>query len=128
MRKYDDVCDCNVIHRDIVEEVKTAMPDKENLDGIVAKSKAISDRTRFQILWALDLHELCVCDLAVLLGMTKSAISHQLRMLKKAELVKYRKDGKIVFYSLSGGYAHEMLELSKKSGGIVRCGTARTEE
>ena len=66
--------------------------------------------TRTKILWALDIDEMCVCDLAALLNMTKSAISHQLRTLREANLVKFRKEGKIVFYSLSDNHVKDILE------------------
>ena len=68
------------------------------------------DTTRIRILWALDHAELCVCDIAALLNMTKSAISHQLRQLKQANLVKYRREGKNVFYALSDEHVHIIFE------------------
>ena len=66
--------------------------------------------TRFRILWALDKHEMCVCDLAALLGMTKSAISHQLAVLRRANLVRFRRDGKVVYYSIADDHVHIMLD------------------
>ncbi len=103
-------CDCDVIHEDIVNEVKTKMPKEPKLYDLADFFKVLGDSTRVKIMWALDLHEMCVCDLAVLLNMTKSAISHQLRALKQANLVKYRKDGKIVFYSLEDEHVEDILE------------------
>ncbi|KJR44189.1 Cadmium efflux system accessory protein [Desulfosporosinus sp. I2] len=93
-------CDCNVIHEEIVNMVKGKMPPEENLYNLAELFKAFGDTTRMRILWALAESEMCVCDIAVLSNMTVSAISHQLRVLKQARLVKYRKDGKIVYYSL----------------------------
>jgi ArsR family transcriptional regulator len=95
-----DRCDCDVIHQDVVNLVRTKMPSEETLYDLAELFKVFGDSTRIRILWALDEAELCVCDIAVLLNMTQSAISHQLRVLKQANLVRNRKDGKIVFYSL----------------------------
>jgi ArsR family transcriptional regulator, lead/cadmium/zinc/bismuth-responsive transcriptional repressor len=95
-----DRCDCNVIHQEIVDKVKENMPEDENLYDLAELFKVFGDTTRIKILYALYSSDMCVCDIAVLLNMTQSAISHQLRVLKQAKLVKYRKEGKIVFYSL----------------------------
>jgi Predicted transcriptional regulators len=93
-------CDCLVIHEKIVSKVKEAMPQEENLYDLAELFKVFGDTTRIKILWALSEAEMCVCDLAFLLNMTQSAISHQLRVLKQCRLVKNRKEGKIVFYAL----------------------------
>lgn len=93
-------CDCMVIHEDIVNRVKDIMPIEENLYDLAELFKVFGDTTRIKILWALSEAEMCVCDLAFLLNMTQSAISHQLRILKQCRLVKNRKEGKIVFYAL----------------------------
>jgi ArsR family transcriptional regulator len=95
-----DRCDCEVIHENTVNKVKEKMPLEENLYDLAELFKVFGDTTRIKLLWALDEEEMCVCDLAVLLNMTQSAISHQLRVLKQARLVKYRREGKIVYYSL----------------------------
>ena len=95
-----DRCDCNIIHEDVVEEVRAKMPDEEVLMDLADLFKVFGDSTRVRILSALQHSEMCVCDIAVLLGMTKSAISHQLRSLRQTRLVKHRKDGKSVYYSL----------------------------
>jgi DNA-binding transcriptional ArsR family regulator len=76
------------------------MPDEEELLVLADLFKMFADSTRVKIISALQLSEMCVCDIAVLLGMTKSAISHQLRALRQTRLVKYRRDGKVVYYSL----------------------------
>ena len=103
-------CDCEVIHMDVVEHVHEMMPpDKDFLD-LTTLYKAFSDHTRVKILWALNCHEMCVCDLAVLLGMTKSAISHQLKTLRLSNLVKYRKHGKVVYYSLSDEHVRDVFD------------------
>ena len=95
-----DRCDCNVIHEDIVNSVRKNMPKEETLYDLADLFKVLGDSTRVRILWALDEAEMCVCDIAVLLNMTQSAISHQLRVLKQARLLKSRRDGKVVYYSL----------------------------
>lgn len=93
-------CDCSVIHEDTVNKVKVLMPEEENLYDLAELFKVFGDTTRIKILWALSESEMCVCDLAFLLNMTQSAISHQLRLLKQSRLVRNRKEGKVVFYSL----------------------------
>ncbi len=85
------------------------MPDKRSFDYLAALYKAFSDPTRVKILWALKCHEMCVCDLAVLLNMTKSAISHQLKTLRLSNLVKYDRQGKVVYYSLADSHVLEIL-------------------
>ncbi|HBV85283.1 MULTISPECIES: metalloregulator ArsR/SmtB family transcription factor [unclassified Desulfosporosinus] len=104
-----DRCNCNVIHEEIVNMVRAKMPMEENLYDLAELFKVFGDSTRIKILWALDEAEMCVCDIAVLLNMTQSAISHQLRVLKQARLVKYRKDGKIVFYSLEDEHIKQIF-------------------
>lgn len=118
MRAYiseTDRCDCNTIHEEIVNKVKNNMPEEERLFDLADLFKVFADSTRVKILCALFQKEMCVCDIAVLLGMTKSSISHQLRVLRQTRLVKYRKSGKVVYYSLADdhvkmifdqGYAH----------------------
>lgn len=103
-------CDCNVIHEDVVDTVKGKMPTEENFFGLAELFKVFGDKTRIKILWAFAESEMCVCDIAVLLNMTISAISHQLRVLKQARLVKYRKDGKIVYYSLDDEHIKHIFD------------------
>lgn len=93
-------CACEVIHEDIVNRVRGKMPEEETLYDLAEVFKVFGDTTRIRILWALDEAEMCVCDIAALLDMTQSAISHQLRILKQAKLVRTRKEGKVVYYSL----------------------------
>jgi DNA-binding transcriptional ArsR family regulator len=95
-----DRCDCNTIHEDVGHKVREEMLEEENLFDLADLFKVFGDSTRVKILYALFCAEMCVCDIAVLLNMTKSSISHQLRVLKQARLVKYRRDGKVVYYSL----------------------------
>lgn len=95
-----EFCNCNIIHQDIVNKVSNKMPKDEKLYDLAELFKVFGDTTRIKIIYALFQEEMCVCDIAALLGMTQSAISHQLRVLKSAGLVKYRKEGKVVYYSL----------------------------
>lgn len=105
------VCDCDVIHADVVETVSKQMPDDEKLYDLADFFKMFGDSTRIKILWALDKTEMCVCDLAVLLNMTKSAVSHQLKTLRQEKLVKYRREGKNVLYSLLDQHVKDILEI-----------------
>jgi ArsR family transcriptional regulator, lead/cadmium/zinc/bismuth-responsive transcriptional repressor len=102
-------CNCNVIHQDTIDRVKEKMPLEENLYDLAELFKVFGDTTRIQILWALAEAEMCVCDIAALLNMTHSAISHQLRVLKQARLVKYKKDGKVVYYSLDDEHVKQIF-------------------
>ncbi|MGV8907236.1 MAG: ArsR/SmtB family transcription factor [Acetobacterium sp.] len=102
-------CDCSVIHEELVNQIKIKMPQEEVLYDLAEFFKVFGDSTRIRILWALDEAEICVCDIAFLLNMTQSAISHQLRILKQANLVKNRKEGKIVFYSLNDEHVKQIL-------------------
>lgn len=104
-------CDCEVIHSDIVEEAGKQMPEEEKLYDLADFFKVFGDSTRIKILWALDRYEMCVCDLAVLLNMTKSAISHQLKTLRQEKIVKYRREGKNAFYSLQDEHVKNLLEI-----------------
>ncbi len=105
-----DRCDCNIIHEDVVNDVRENMPDEDNLIDLADLFKVFGDSTRVKILCALFRAEMCVCDIAVLLGMTKSAISHQLRVLKQSKLVTYRKDGKVVYYSLADDHVKTIFD------------------
>ena len=93
-------CNGNIIHEDIVVRVKDQLPAEETLYDLAELFKVFGDTTRIKIICALFESEMCVCDLSCLLNMTQSAISHQLRVLKSARLVKFRREGKGVYYSL----------------------------
>lgn len=110
LEKTSFECDCEVVHSDILEQVKKQIPEENDIYDLADFFKVLGDSTRAKIMWALDLHEMCVCDLAVLLNMTKSAISHQLSTLKENNLVKFRREGKMVFYSLSDYHVKEIFE------------------
>lgn len=103
-------CDCDVIHEGIVAAVKERMPEEETLYDLAELFKIFGDSTRIKILWALEEAEMCVCDIAYLLNLTQSAVSHQLRILKQSNLVKSRREGKIVYYSLSDEHVKQIFE------------------
>ena len=94
----------SVIHEDVLARVKAKMPDEEPVYEVSELFKVFGDSTRVRIICVLFESEMCVCDIAGVLNMTQSAISHQLRVLKQARLVKYRREGKTVFYSLADGH------------------------
>jgi ArsR family transcriptional regulator len=96
----DEFCRCELIHESVIQTVKAKMPQEEALYDLAELFKVFGDTTRIKIIAALLEAELCVCDIAELLAMSQSAISHQLRVLRHARLVKHRKEGKVVFYSL----------------------------
>ena len=103
-------CDCDVIHDEVVNRVRESMHKENDYFRLSNLYKMFADNTRVKILWALSCEEMCVCDLAVLLGITKSAISHQLSSLRISNLVKYKKIGKVVYYSLADSHVKDILE------------------
>lgn len=103
-------CDCDVIHEEVVNYVRGLMPEGNDFFDLADLYKMFSDSTRVKILWALHVNEMCVCDLAVLLSMTKSAISHQLKQLRMANLVRYRRQGKVVYYTLADDHVKDIFE------------------
>ncbi len=96
-----EICCEDKVHPEVVKAVADKLPDDELLYDVAELFKVFGDSTRVRIICALFESEMCVCDIADVLGMTQSAISHQLRVLKQARLVKYRRDGKTVYYSLA---------------------------
>lgn len=97
------------IHDDVVQKVTSQMPQDETLYDLAELFKVFGDTTRIKILYALFESELCVGDMAQLLGLTQTAVSHQLRVLKNSKLVKFRKEGKIVFYSLADDHVRGII-------------------
>ncbi len=110
MEKENISCDFMYVHGDIVEKVQRSMPDEEELYDLAELYKVFADSTRIKILYVLFESEMCVCDIAQLLEMSQSAISHQLRVLKQAKLVKFRRDGKTVFYSLADEHVRTIMD------------------
>lgn len=106
------VCETNCVHKDLVKEVKKSMPSEDNLYDVAELFKVFGDSTRTKILAALFEHELCVCDICRVVNMTKSAVSHQLRVLREANLVKFRKSGKEVFYSLADDHVVMIYKMA----------------
>jgi len=104
-----EVCSCCVVHSDCVKCVKDAMLDEDKFLNLAELFKVFGDGTRLKIIYALLKKELCVCDIAEVLGMSQSSISHQLRVLKSARLVKFRKEGKVVYYSLDDEHITEIF-------------------
>lgn len=104
-----EFCSINTIHQDIIEKVAKKMPDTKSLEKLAEFFKIFGDLTRIRILWALSESEMCVCDIATLLNASQSSISHQLRILKQNALVKNRKDGKVVYYSLEDEHIKEIF-------------------
>ncbi len=100
----------NHVHENTVRRVNESIPCEEELFDLAELFKVFGDSTRVRILFVLFESEMCVCGLAELLGMTQSAISHQLQVLKKAKLVRYRREGKTIFYSLADGHVRAILD------------------
>ena len=105
----EGICEFMHVHEEIVNKVEKVMPDEQELVDLSEFFKIFGDSTRIKILYVLSQSEMCVCDIATLLQMGQSAISHQLRILKQMRLVKFRRDGKTVFYSLSDDHIQTIL-------------------
>ena len=105
-----ECCEFMHAHDEIVEKVQKEMPSEDTLYDLTELFRIFGDSTRIRILYVLFEAEMCVCDIAALLGMTQSAISHQLRSLKQSRLVKARREGKTVFYSLADGHVRTILD------------------
>lgn len=103
-------CDFMHVHAEAVERINSSMPDEDLLIDLAELFKVFGDSTRIKILTALSGGELCVCDISKLVGMTASAVSHQLKILRNAKLVSYRRDGKTVFYSLADSHVNTILK------------------
>ncbi len=108
--KAIETCDSEVIHEDVVKKVKATFPKDELLFDLADFYKIFGDTTRVKILYALDKSELCVCDISALLGMSVSAVSHQLKTLRDSNLVKTKREGKVVYYSLADDHVKSILE------------------
>ena len=110
MGKSEQICDCEIIHHKIVKQVKSEILADDILHLMTNFYKAFSDSTRIKIINALTCHEMCVCDIAALLNMTKSAVSHQLNYLKKLNIATCNRQGKIVFYKLADDHVKLLFE------------------
>lgn len=109
-----ECCDCNEIHEDLLKIVNETMPEETELYDLAELFKVFGDSTRIRILFVLFEAEVCVCDLAKVLNMTQSAISHQLRILKANKLVNSRREGKSVFYSLADGHVRTIIAQGRE--------------
>lgn len=105
-----DECSTNVVHSDIVNKVKACIPKEEVLYDLAEFFKVFGDSTRIKIICALFESEMCVCDLAAILGVSQSAVSHQLRTLRTARLVRFRREGKVVYYSLDDEHIKHIFD------------------
>mgnify|MGYP000170540185 CR=1 FL=1 len=112
MSKNEFICDCNIIHEKTVNETIKKMPEEDTFNKIAEFFKILGDTTRTKILFALDLNEMCVCDIANVLNMSKSSISHQLGTLRRMNIVKCRKEGKEVYYTLDDNHIKEVFEVA----------------
>lgn len=110
MGKSEINCDCEVIHEDFVENVKNNFQQESVILELSSFYKIFSDSTRLKILYALKVHELCVCDLSAVLNMSISAVSHQLKILRESTLVKTKRDGKVIYYSLADEHVQKIIE------------------
>ncbi len=121
-QEYVELCDEVCTHQEILEKVQPEMPDEERLYDLAELFKVFGDTTRIRILYVLFESEMCVCDIAALLNMTQSAISHQLRLLKQARLVRSRREGKTVYYFLDDDHVRTVIgqgmdHISERAGG-----------
>ena len=111
MSNNEFVCDCNIIHQEVVKETLEKMPKQELFNKLAEFFKILGDTTRAKILFTLDQNEMCVCDIANVLGMSKSSISHQLGTLRRMSIVKCRKQGKEVYYTIDDDHVQRLFEL-----------------
>lgn len=109
---HEDVCELKIINKHKVEKVKKQMIDDKKFQDLSDTFKTISDKTRLEILYALSKQELCVCDLSAVVNMSISLVSHQLRLLRDKKLVKFRKEGKSVYYSLDDDHVVQLIKMA----------------
>lgn len=114
MSKEKDICEVKYVDRAKVKDVKKQMPKDNEINGLCETFGILSDSTRIKIIFALSRKELCVCDISHLLDVSISAVSHQLRILRNSRLVKYRKEGKMVFYSLDDKHISTLFNQGLK--------------
>ena len=104
-------CEYMHVHEAIVNQVNQNMPDEEVLYDLAELFKIFGDSTRIKILYALHIKEMCVMDISLALGMSQSAISHQLRVLRQTRLIRSRRDGKNIYYSLADEHVHTIISM-----------------
>ena len=108
----DEKCEVTLIHEDNVKKAINELPNDELIADLSDMFKIFGDQTRVKILMALESGELCVCDIAAVMNMSQSAISHQLRVLKQSNIVKTRREGKVVYYSISDDHVKEIFDMA----------------
>jgi len=108
----DELCDCRVIHEDRIKEAELAALADHEIDELSQMFKALADSSRLKILWALENKEMCVCDLAALLRISESAVSHQLRLLRVLRLVANRRQGAVLYYRLADDHVSQLIRLA----------------
>ncbi len=106
-------CNCNITDEELINDINSSMLSSSQIDRISTLFKVLGDSTRAKIVLALDNREVCVCALANALGMTKSAVSHQLAILKANNIVKSRRDGKQVYYSFDDEHITDIIEIAQ---------------
>ena len=111
MERKELMCDCNIIHQNAVNIALKNKPKEKELENLTTLFKILGDSTRTKILWILDHHEMCVCDIANVLNMTKSSISHQLAILRETGIVRFRRSGKEVYYTLDDEHISRLYEI-----------------
>ncbi len=109
-----ELCEETHVHPEVLEKVNADMPEEEELYDLAELFKVFGDSTRIRILFVLFEAEVCVCDLAEALSMTQSAVSHQLKILKQARLIKSRREGKQVYYSLSDDHVSTIIAMGRE--------------
>ena len=112
MSGNSDKCDCRIIHEDKVKSARKNLLSPAIAENLCQTFKALGDKTRLKILWALEKQEMCVCDLAAMLDVTESAVSHQLRLLRTLRLVANRREGTILYYSLTDDHVSQLIQVA----------------
>ncbi len=110
VRESIEFCESDCIHEDTVREVRSEMITEEVSHALAEVFRALGDPTRVKLLYALSRRELCVCDLAAVIGASESAVSHQLRLLRTQKLVRFRREGKVVYYSLADKHVEKLFQ------------------
>ena len=113
-KKPGDTCETPFVHEDRVRSARKALRNERIVQDLCETFGVLSDPTRLNIVQALSKEQLCVCDIAALLGMTDSAISHQLRLLRNLRLVKYLKKGKMAYYSVDDEHINRLIEIATR--------------
>ncbi|MEW6429233.1 MAG: metalloregulator ArsR/SmtB family transcription factor [Thermodesulfobacteriota bacterium] len=108
----EEFCDCRIIHEERIAAAREQLLAEREIEGLSGLFKAMGDPTRVKILWSLGRGEMCVCDLAAFLGLTESAVSHQLRLLRQLQLVSNRRQGPVLYYRLNDDHVGQLLHVA----------------